>query len=88
MFWDICAISCLSDYPDEKQLVSACFEVLADTLSLDHLACQEAAIHGYGEFQFSYPDHVADAIDAYLKTEITDPRLRTYAMNARDGHIQ
>ena len=88
MFWDVCPISSLCDYPDEQQLADACFAVLAETFSLDHLACREAAIHGYGEFSCSYPDRVEQALDQVLETTNEDPLLRDYAHRARYGYIQ
>ena len=88
MFWDICPISYLCDYPDEQQLADACFAVLADTFALEHIACREAAIHGYGEFACSYPERVERALDRVLETEIADDRLRDYAHRARYHYIQ
>lgn len=88
MFWDVSPLSYLEGRPDESVLADACFSVLADTLAIDHIACQEAAIHGYGEFHFQYPDRVEDAMNRFLQTRISDSRLRTYAENARIGYIQ
>jgi hypothetical protein len=88
MFWDICPISYICGYPDEQQLADACFSVLDATFSIDHLACREAAIHGYGEFSCSYPERVEQALDRLLETEIGDARLREYAHNARYHYIQ
>ncbi len=88
MFWDVCALSYLCDSPDEQQLADACFAVLAETFSLDHLACREAAIHGYGEFSCTYPDRVEQALDRILETEIADSLLRNYVHQARHSYIQ
>jgi len=88
MFWDICPISYLRDYPDENHLADACFAVLSGIFSLDHLACREAAIHGYGEFSCSYPERVEQALDRVLEMEIADARLREYAHTARYHYIQ
>lgn len=88
MFWDICPISYLCDYPDEQQLADACFAVLVETFALDHLACREAAIHGYGEFSCSYSERVEQALDRVLETEFADPLLRDYAHRARYSYIQ
>ncbi|WP_038165109.1 hypothetical protein [Verrucomicrobium sp. BvORR106] len=87
MFWDVATLSNLVGNPDEEALANACFSVLAETLQIDHPACQEAAIHGYGEFYFQYPERVAAAMDEFLQTEIADPRLRAYATHARTGDI-
>ncbi|MDB6069098.1 MAG: hypothetical protein JWL81_269 [Verrucomicrobiales bacterium] len=88
MFWDICPISYLCDYPDEQQLADACFAVLADTFAIEHIACREAAIHGYGEFSCSYPERVEQALDRVLETEIANDLLREYAHSARFHSIQ
>jgi hypothetical protein len=88
MFWDICPISYLCDYPNEKHLADACFEVLAKTFSLDHLACREAAIHGYGEVSYSYSDRVEQVLDSILLGEIPEPLLRDYTHRARYSYIQ
>lgn len=87
MFWDVAPISCLEGLTDETALADICFSVLADTLTIDHLACQEAAIHGFGEFQCWYPERVAAAMDGFLQTHIPDERLRAYATKARIGRI-
>lgn len=88
MFWDINALGCLESTDDESALADCVFSVLADTLKLPHLACQEAAIHGYGEFSCFYPERVEEAMDAFLATKIASPALRAYAENARVGNIQ
>lgn len=88
MLWDVIPISYLEGHPDEPLLSEACFSVLSNTLSIEHLACQEAAIHGYGEFHHQYPDLVEDAMNRFLQTNISDGRLRVYAENAKIGYIQ
>lgn len=88
MFWDVCPISCLCDYPNEQELADACFGVLSETFSLDHVACREAAIHGYGEFKCFYTERVEEALDRVLETGISDPLLREYAHKARYSYIQ
>lgn len=88
MFWDVSPIAHLEGQAEESELADACFSVLADTLAIDHIACQEAAIHGYGELHLYYPDRVEEAMNRFLKTRISDSRLRTYAENAQIGCIQ
>lgn len=87
MFWDINALGCLEGTDDEGRLADCVFSVLADTLRLPHLACQEAAIHGYGEFSCFYPERVEEAMDEFVATEIPSAALRAYAENARIGYI-
>lgn len=88
MFWDICPLTYICGYPDEQQLSDSCFAVLADTFLIDHLACREAAIHGYGEFSCSYPERVNQVLDRILEFEIGETKLRDYAYNARYHCIQ
>lgn len=57
------------------------------TLAIDHLSCQEGALHGLGHWQLYYPDRVVPIIDAYLASDITKPELAQYAQNARRGEI-
>lgn len=87
MFWDINPLVCLKGTDEEASLADCVFSVLADTLGLPHLACQEAAIHAYGEFSCFYPERVEEAVDAFLATDILCEGLRTYARNARTGYI-
>ena len=87
MFWDINVLGYLEGTDEETVLADCVFSVLADTLRLPHLACQEAAIHGYGEFWNFYPERVEEAMDAFLATEIRSARLRSYAENARIGYV-
>jgi hypothetical protein len=87
MFWDISALTNIQDEPNAAAVAGACFLVLSEMLAIDHAACQEAAIHGYLEFQYSHPEQVAAAMDAFLQEmPIADPRLKTYAMQARSGY--
>ena len=88
MFWDVTPLGYLKGHADEVALRDAIFGILEQTLELPHLACKEAAIHGYGEIQYYYPEKVKEAMDRFLGTEIADEDLRTYAENAREGRIQ
>ena len=87
MFWDINVLGYLEGTDEETVLADCVFSVLADTLRLPHLACQEAAIHGYGEFWNFYPERVEEAMDAFLATGIPSGTLRAYAENARIGYV-
>jgi hypothetical protein len=82
-----------SGFPSEHQamlsLVAPCFDVMGRTLALDHIACQEAALHGLGHWQHAYPQHVAAMIDAFLDANPNlEPDLRAYAEAARVGMVQ
>jgi hypothetical protein len=87
MFWDISVLGCLEENDEERPLVDCVFSVLGDTLKIPHLACQEAAIHGYGEISLFHPRRVEEALDAFLAGGISSGPLRAYAENARSGNI-
>jgi hypothetical protein len=59
-------------------------DVIARTLALPNVACQESALHGIGH-GFGAPAMV----DAYLAANPDiPPALRAYALNARAGRVQ
>ncbi|WP_143157722.1 hypothetical protein [Rubritalea squalenifaciens] len=87
MFWDINALGYTGDVAESRETDDCIFSVLAQTLQLDHPACQEAAIHGYGELSCYYPERCMKAMDNYLAGEIDSPELRSYAERARTGDI-
>jgi hypothetical protein len=80
-------LGCLEENDEESVLVDCVFSVLGDTLRIPHLACQEAAIHGYGEFSLFYPRRVEEALDAFLVSGISSGPLRAYTEDARGGNI-
>ncbi len=88
MFWDLASLNWLEDKEENREMVDASFAVLAAILAMDHPACQEAAIHGYGHFQYTFPVRVETTLAAYLETDIPLPELRRYAENASTGYIQ
>ncbi len=86
MFWDFSALTNIQDEANKPVIADACFEVLSEMLAMDHPACQEAAIHGYYEFHYSYPDRVAAAMRTFLQKPVADQRLKHFAARVRDGH--
>lgn len=101
MWWDVIALypahpnqpleetDSLSNHQAMLSLVDPCFDVMGRTLALDHIACQEAALHGLGHWQYAYPERVAAMIDAFLDANPNlNPALRTYAQAARRGMVQ
>ena len=64
-------------------------EVMRKTLSLDSIACQEAALHGLGHWHMHYLEQTETIIDDYLQRD-TDLRvkLKDYAHSARRGYMQ
>ena len=87
MFWDVNPLGCLKGVDGEEHLKNTVFTVLKKTLMLPHLACKESAIHGYGEFHCFYSETVEEAMDEFLKTNISNAELKTYAIAARAGNI-
>ena len=72
----------------QVQAENACIDAMIDTLQIDHLACQEAALHGLGHWQKHDPPRVKKAIDTYLKTIDRQHPLYKYAQRARCGMVQ
>lgn len=87
MFWDINPLGSLEGCPNEARTADVIFGVLREIFETGHLACQEAAIHGLGEFSCFYPERVEREIDLLLKEGISHPDLREYAIRARSGQI-
>jgi len=58
-------------------------------LELDHIACQESALHGLGHWAHSYPERVEKIVDEFLThNENLRPELKQYALQARSGKVQ
>jgi hypothetical protein len=89
MWWDLLPLSGQPSVSLQKPIDSTALEVMANTLALDSIACQESALHGLGHWQSAYPAEVAKNIDHFLKE---NPRLRAelirYAQSARCGCVQ
>ena len=85
MWWDLLPIHGLAN---EDPIREACLDVLARTLALDALACQESALHGLGHWQHCAPSRVSSMIDAYLVRDPSAPsETRDYARAAREGRV-
>jgi hypothetical protein len=80
MFWDVIALG----RGDEDTKL----DVLEDTLALDSLACQRAALHGLGHLHMYEPTHVPEIVDRWLQRRRDAPaELLAYARTARDGMV-
>lgn len=88
MFWDLNSLSYITNVPDQGAVGGAILGVLDSILTLDHLACQEAALHGLGHLFNDEPERVMSIVDGFLQTEILNDRLRDYALGAREGLVQ
>jgi hypothetical protein len=80
MFWDTAPIADLGD--------DTVLDVLEDTLALDSVPCQKAALHGLGHAHMSAPEHVPVIVDRWLERHPHAPQdLRDYATQARAGMV-
>jgi hypothetical protein len=100
MWWDIIPLYASRGFPPnitqylpryraKLQLNDAVFDVMERTLTLDHVACQEAALHGLGHWYLVNPNRVKTIIDRFLETKKSlSPELQAYAHQARLGTVQ
>jgi hypothetical protein len=64
-------------------------EVMTRALQIEHVACQESALHGLGHWERHNEDRVQAIIDDWLaKHPQSPPALRAYAEAARSGNVQ
>jgi hypothetical protein len=89
MWWECCPLGCPSIYPDAGRLTPLVIDVLETILALPSPACQESALHGLGHLSYGNQSRVHAIIDCFLsdRGEAIDPRLRTYAVAAREGRV-
>ena len=80
MWWDF---DCWYSAPDPLLLAS-----MQSILKIDHVACQESALHGLGHWHRDNPAEVESIIDEFLKRQRhLPPSLREYADSARCGCV-
>jgi hypothetical protein len=88
MWWDLTPLQLEPDKPSKELISKAALEVMAATLKLGSIACQESALHGLGHWELFYPTEAAAIVDQYVND---NPHIRTelkdYALKARDGHV-
>ena len=71
-----------------KEVERAVLDVKRRILSIDHVACQESALHGLGHWHYAYPDEVETIVDDFLKQNPNiRPELKQYAQRARSGNV-
>jgi hypothetical protein len=83
MWWDL---YCWYSIPDSNFL-----SMLRTILAIDHMACQESALHGLGHQRKIGKDNqeVEAIIDDFLRRERNlRPDLREYALSARKGMVR
>jgi hypothetical protein len=86
MWWDLLYIG---PAPEERALVfGAIVESQTAMLHLPSMACQEAALHGFGHWLEIAPTLIPSTIDTWLKRHPNvRPELRNYALSARCGCV-
>lgn len=88
MWWDLFPIAGKSDHPDNAALETAILDVMCRTLTLNSIACQEAALHGLGHWAGDHPHRVRTIIEGFLTQPISlRAELRRYAEAARGGCV-
>ena len=87
MFWDLCRFSNLEDMAGQKETQDAVLNVLEKTLTIEHTACREGALHGLGHIANSCPERVCEIIDGFLSKNKLEDKLVAYALKAREGNI-
>jgi hypothetical protein len=89
MWWDIIPLLGQPGVASRKAIDHAALEVMADTLTMDSIACQESALHGLGHWQLYYPSEAMQIIDVFLSgNRNLRPELINYAKSARCGCVQ
>lgn len=85
MWWDIFPF--YGNLSGDERKPNEFLPLLERILSLDHIACQESALHGLGHMSANRTE-IERMIDAYLKrnTHISES-LRNYALSARGGCV-
>jgi hypothetical protein len=87
MFWDLCRFSNLENMLGGKETRDAVLNVLERTLTIEHIACREGALHGLGHIANSCPENVCEIIDRFLSKNKLDDKLLAYALKAREGKV-
>lgn len=86
MWWDMMN---LWYYQPDPLTRDACLASMRSILAIDHVACQESALHGLGHWHRGHPTEVEGVIDEYLqRNPALREELREYANSARTGHVQ
>jgi len=89
VWWDVFPLHGDPQKSEQKDLDHEVMVVMQKTLELDHIACQESALHGLGHWAHSYPERVEKIVDEFLThNENLRPELKQYALQARSGKVQ
>jgi len=89
MWWDFDCWTAAPEPLTRNPMDTAFLESMESILTIDHVACQESALHGLGHWHRAHGAAVEGIIDRFLKRERYLPaRLRDYACSARCGCVQ
>ncbi|MDE2143934.1 MAG: hypothetical protein KGJ84_16110, partial [Elusimicrobia bacterium] len=89
MFWESIPVGGRPESEEERTLGREMLAALREILEIDNPMCQYSALHGLGHARPDWPVEVEEMIDAYLSRQPrADFPLRTYALAAREGHVQ
>jgi hypothetical protein len=89
MWWDMMTFPLHGHDPAREKLNQPILDVMDKTLQIDHIACQEGALHGLGHWFRDYPTFVQKRVNRFLAKNPRLPRgLHKYALAARTGRVQ
>lgn len=89
MWWDLDCWVAAGVPLARNPLDTAFLASMRSILSIDHVACQESALHGLGHWRWAHGEAVEKIIDDFLRGRPALPHgLRTYARSARCGCVQ
>jgi hypothetical protein len=89
MWWDFDCWMATPDPLTRNPFDLAFLESMRSILAIDHIACQESALHGLGHWHWAHSAEVEAIIDEFVKRQRHLPEgLSTYASSARRGSVQ
>lgn len=103
MWWDIFPSWGSKKDPEYQARDQEFLNVMAATLKLDAVACQESALHGLGHWHLHYPEVTQEIVDDFIErhqlkpakrqketttpTSSLNPELLRYVYRARSGRV-
>lgn len=84
MFWDYAAITPDAKDESRREIDAACLDAMESVLHLDHVGCQEGALHGLSLWR-AYPKRVRAILDRWLSAQtLAHPALQATALGLRN----
>lgn len=88
MWWDLFPLVPEPENPALAERDGLILSIMARTLELPSAACQEAALHGLGEWERAYPEQVHEVVERFIwANRKIRPPLRHYAYAALHGDV-